>query len=287
MPIPIKGSTKIVGLFGFPVHHTFSPAMHNAAFAEKGMDYVYLPFEVPPEDLEAAVRGLIPLGIAGVNVTIPHKEAVIPFLDEISDTAKRIGSVNTIRVRDRKLKGFNTDAYGFETALFKEGGLTLSGKRIFVMGAGGASRAVCFQSALSGAAELVIADVLTERAETLASAVAEGVHGCRITTCSVEDKTIEKAVAGKDLFVNATPIGMKEDDPPLIRVEWLEPSTTVFDVIYNPLETRLLREAKAQGLTVVNGIGMLVYQGVRAFEIFTDQKPPVETMLKVLRERFQ
>jgi len=283
----IQGSTKIVGLFGFPVHHTFSPPMHNAAFAEMGMDYVYLPFEVDPDDLSAAVRALVPLGIAGVNVTIPHKEAVIPLLDEISETAQRIGSVNTIRVRDRKLKGFNTDAYGFETALLEEGGVRLAGKRIFVMGAGGASRAVCFQSAFSGAAELVIADVLSERAEALAGAVAEAVPGCRVSTCLVEDRKIEKALAGKDLFVNATPIGMKEDDPSPIRTEWLSPGTTVFDVIYNPLETRLLREAKARGLTVVNGIGMLVYQGARAFEIFTDRKPPVETMLKVLRERFQ
>ncbi|NOY53867.1 MAG: shikimate dehydrogenase [Deltaproteobacteria bacterium] len=283
----IQGSTRIVGLFGFPVRHTFSPPMHNAAFAERGLDYVYLPFEVHPENLPAAVKALVPLGIAGVNVTIPHKETVIPLLDEISGTAERIGSVNTIRVREGKLKGFNTDAYGFETALFKDGGVSLSGKKIFVMGAGGAARAVCFQSALSGAEELVIADVLAERAEALASAVAEAVPVCRISTCSVEMETIEKAVAGKDLFVNATPVGMKETDPPLIRVEWLEPSTTVFDVIYNPLETRLLREAKDRGLTVVNGIGMLVHQGALAFEIFTGRKPPVETMLQVLKERFE
>lgn len=282
----IHGTTKIVGLFGFPVHHTFSPPMHNAAFAEMGMDYVYLPFEVCPEDLSAAVRALVPLGIAGVNVTIPHKEAVIPFLDEISETAQRIGSVNTVRVRDRKLEGFNTDAYGFETALFEEGGVRLAGKRIFVMGAGGASRAVCFQSALSGAEELVIADVLSGRAEALAGAVSEAVPGCRVFTCPVEGKRIEKALEGKDLFVNATPIGMKEDDPSLIRTEWLSPGTTVFDVIYNPLETRLLREAKARGFTAVNGIGMLVHQGARAFEIFTGRKPPVASMLKVLRERF-
>ncbi len=283
----IQGTTRIVGLFGFPVRHTFSPPMHNAAFAAMGLDYVYLPFEVRPEDLSAAVKSLIPLGIAGVNVTIPHKEAVIPLLDEVSETADRIGSVNTIRVREGILKGFNTDAYGFETALLEEGRFSLSGKKIFVMGAGGASRAVSFQSALSGASELVIADVLPERAEALAAAVSDAVPACRISTCSVEAKILEKAVSGKDLFVNATPIGMKKTDPPLIRVEWLAPTTTVFDVIYNPLETRLLREAAARGLAVANGIGMLVYQGVRAFEIFTDQKPPVQTMLKVLKERFQ
>jgi shikimate dehydrogenase len=283
----IQGSTKIVGLFGYPVHHTFSPAMHNAAFTTLGMDYVYLPFEVRPNDLNQAVSSLIPLGIAGVNVTIPHKERVIPFLDEISEEAALIGSVNTIRVRDRKLKGFNTDAYGFETALKEEGRMSLASRKIFVMGAGGASRAVCFQSAMSGAKELVIADVLVDRAEALGHAVAEAVPGCTVQVCTLDDAEIEEALAGKDLFVNATPVGMKEDDPPVIPVEWLSPTTLVFDVIYNPLETRLLRDARERGLKAVNGIGMLVHQGARAFEIFTGVRPPVDTMMKVLLERFQ
>ena len=155
----IKGTTKIVGLFGHPVHHTFSPAMHNAAFEALGLDYVYVPFEVRPEDLEGAVRSLISLGIVGVNVTIPHKEKVIPYLDEVSPEAELIGSVNTIQVKDRRLMGYNTDAFGFETSLREGLGMELRSRRIFVMGAGGASRAVCFQAALSGAEEIVIADI--------------------------------------------------------------------------------------------------------------------------------
>jgi shikimate dehydrogenase len=280
----IKGTTRIVGLFGYPVHHTFSPAMHNACFEAMKMDFVYLPFEVRPEDLKEAVGALVPLGLAGVNVTIPHKEKVIPFLDEISPEAELIGSVNTIEVRDRRLKGYNTDAFGFETSLQQGLGIELQSRKIFVMGAGGASRAVCFQAALSGAHELVIADVEHGRAESLCESVAKAFPACRVTTCPVREKEISKALADKDLFVNATPIGMKSDDLPLIQIGWLPPSAQVFDAIYNPEETRLLQEAREAGHKTLNGIGMLAYQGARAFEIFTGQKPPVEVMLKTLQK---
>ena len=283
----IEGTTRITGLFGYPVRHTFSPAMHNAAFAELAMDYAYLPFEVNPRDLEAAVAALMPLGIVGVNVTIPHKESVIPLLDEISEEAALMGSVNTIQVTQGKLKGYNTDAYGYETSLRQEGNFELGGKGIFVLGAGGAARAVCFQSALSGAAELVIADVVDARAKALGAAVLKAFPACRVKTCAVDPGALREGMAGKALFVNATPIGMKADDPQLIDPLWLDPTAFVFDVIYNPQETRLLREAKAQGFRTLNGIGMLVHQGARAFEIFTGVKAPVAVMAKVLREKFQ
>ncbi len=283
----IEGTTRITGLFGYPVRHTFSPAMHNAAFAELAMDYAYLPFEVNPRDLEAAVAALMPLGIVGVNVTIPHKESVIPLLDEISEEAALMGSVNTIQVTQGKLKGYNTDAYGYETSLRQEGNFELGGKGIFVLGAGGAARAVCFQSALSGAAEVVIADVVDARAKALGAAVLKAFPACRVKTCAVDPGVLREGMAGKALFVNATPIGMKADDPQLIDPLWLNPTAFVFDVIYNPQETRLLREAKAQGFRTLNGIGMLVHQGARAFEIFTGVKAPVAVMAKVLREKFQ
>ena len=281
----IKGTTKIVGLFGHPVHHTFSPAMHNAAFEALGLDYVYVPFEVRPEDLEGAVRSLISLGIVGVNVTIPHKEKVIPFLDEVSPEAELIGSVNTIQVKDLRRMGYNTDAFGFETSLREGLGMELRSRRIFVMGAAGASRAVCFQAALSGAEEIVIADIEAGRAEALCRAVAEKFPSCGVETCPAEASAIQKVLAGKDLFVNATPIGMKPGDPAVIQAGWLSPDTSVFDLIYNPEETRLLRETGDRGLKTMNGTGMLVYQGARAFEIFTGRKPPVETMLQVFKRK--
>lgn len=282
----IKGTTRLVGLFGDPVEHTFSPAMHNAAFEELGLDYVYLPFEVHPGDLEAAVGSLIPLGIRGVNVTVPHKEKVIPFLDEIAREARLIGSVNTIAVRDRRLKGHNTDAYGFETSLRNDMGFDLRSKKIFVMGAGGVSRAICFQSALSGARELVIADLRADAAEALCRAVAAAFPECRMETCPADDAgEIRRVLEGKDLFVNATPVGMGPEDPNLIDVGWLPAGAYVFDVIYNPAETRLLREARETGHRTLNGIGMLVYQGARAFEIFTGEKPPVDIMMKALEEK--
>ncbi|MDX1763288.1 MAG: shikimate dehydrogenase [bacterium] len=283
----IEGTTRITGLFGYPVRHTFSPAMHNAAFAERAMDYAYVPFEVHPRDLKAAVAALIPLGIVGVNITIPHKETVIPLLDEISEEAALMGSVNTIQVTEGRLKGHNTDAYGYETSLRLEGDFELKDKRIFVLGAGGAARAVCFQSALAGVAELVIADVVGARAEALGEAVLQAFPDCGVEICSADAGVLRKALAGKDLFVNATPIGMKVNDPQLIDAAWLDPSALVFDVIYNPEETRLLREAKAQGFKTLNGIGMLVHQGARAFEIFTGVAAPVTVMAEVLREKFQ
>jgi shikimate dehydrogenase len=283
----IKGTTKITGLFGYPVHHTFSPAMHNAAFEALDLDFVYLPFEVRPENLKEAVQSLISLGITGVNVTIPHKEKVIPFLDELSKEAELIGSVNTIQVRDRKLRGYNTDAYGFETSLKKELGVDLKSRKIFVMGAGGASRAVCFQSALSGAHEIVIADLEGERARALCDAVARNFPRSKVTVCPVEETRIKEALSGKDIFVNATPVGMKPDDPPVIQIHWLSSGTMVFDAIYNPEETRLLLDAREKGHKTMNGIGMLLYQGARAFEIFTGEKAPVEIMLEVLTRRFR
>lgn len=282
----IKGTTRIVGLFGYPVRHTFSPAMHNAAFEALNLDFVYLPFEVHPQNLVKAVEGLAPLGITGINVTIPHKEKVIPLLHEISPEAELIGSVNTIEVRDRRLKGYNTDAYGFETSLKQVLNIDLGSKRLFVMGAGGASRAICFQAALSGAHEIVLADLEQDRAQSLSRSVAEKFPDCNVHVCPMEEKEIQRALAGKDLFVNATPVGMKPNDPPVIHVDWLAPSTAVFDAIYNPQETRLLREAKEKGHPILNGIGMLVHQGARAFEIFTGKTPSVEKMFHVLQHYF-
>ncbi len=282
----ISGTTRVTGLFGYPVRHTFSPAMHNAAFERGNLDYVYLPFEVRPEDLAQAVAALRPLGLAGVNVTIPHKEAVLPLLDEVSEEAALMGSVNTIQVRDTGLRGYNTDAYGFETSLREEAGMALAGKRIFVMGAGGAARAVAFQSALAGAAQVVIADVVTARADALCASVTDRFPNCRVAACPADTGAVEQAVGEKDLFVNATPVGMKAEDPRLIDVAWLAPGAVVFDAIYNPQQTRLLKEATARGLQAVNGIGMLVHQGARAFEIFAGTPAPVETMRGVLQERF-
>ena len=282
----IRGSTGIVGLFGHPVHHTFSPTMHNAAFEALGMDMVYLPFDVRPADLPRAVAGLAALGIRGVNVTIPHKEAVLPLVDELSEEAALIGSVNTIRVQEGRLFGYNTDAWGFEAALRRASGAGLAGRRLFVIGAGGASRAVCFQAALAGAAGIEIADIDEGRARGLAGAVAPRFPACRVEACTATDAGCRERLRAADLVVNATPAGMKPGDALPVDPAWLAPGTFVYDLIYNPRETVLLREARARGLEVLNGIGMLVLQGARSFKIFTDVKPPVEVMFRILEERF-
>ena len=169
----ISGKTKIYGIFGYPVEHTFSPGMHNSAFNKLGMDACYVPFAVPPERLEDAVRAVVPLGLCGMNVTVPHKERVLAFLDELSEEARLIGAVNTIEVRKGKLIGHNTDGRGFLRSLRERGGMDPKGKKFLFIGSGGAARAVGFSLALAGAAEIVFRDLDVRKASLLASDIQE------------------------------------------------------------------------------------------------------------------
>jgi len=279
----IRGTTRVVGLLGYPVRHTLSPDMHNAAFQALGLDFCYVALEVRPPDLEAAVRGRSALGIRGVNVTIPHKERIVPLLDRLSAEAEAIGSVNTVEVSEEGLAGYNTDAYGFETAVREDLDLELAGRKVVVLGAGGASRAVSFQAALSGAREIVLTDVEAARSRDLAEAVAARFPEIRVTACEPGD--VAGALPAADLLVNATPLGMKPEDPLPLDPAGLAPGTAVFDLVYNPRETRLLKEVRARGLRGACGLGMLVHQGARAFEIFTGREAPVALMRRVVEGR--
>nr|WP_253263947.1 shikimate dehydrogenase [Geobacillus sp. BMUD] len=253
--------------------------MHNEAFACLGIPARYHLFSVEPGQVGAAIAGVRALGIAGVNVTIPHKMAVIPFLDEIDDHARRIGAVNTIVNRGGRLIGYNTDGPGYVRALEEEMNVQFDGKRILVIGAGGGARGVYFSLLQTGALRIDVANRTMEKAERL---IREGDER-RSTHLSLAEA--ETRLAEYDILINTTSVGMhpQEDEQPL-SLERLRPGTVVSDIIYNPLETKWLKEAKARGARTQNGIGMLVYQGALAFEKWTGQWPDVKRMKQLVME---
>jgi len=274
----ISGKTRLCGVIGDPVEHTMSPVMHNAAFREIGIDYLYVPFRVKKEELGKAIEGMRALNIKGLSVTIPHKVAVLQFLDELDPLAEQIGAVNTIVNDDGVLTGYNTDATGFLQALL-EGGIEPEGKNIVILGAGGASRAISFILADRGA-HLVILNRLLELdwAKELAGRISQ-TFSKEVEALELNRENLIGALGKADILVNATSVGMSPNiDETPVDSDLLKPSLIVFDIVYNPLKTRLLREAEAAGAGTINGVDMLVWQGALAFEKWTGQKAPVELM---------
>ncbi len=267
----ITGRTKITGLFGYPVEHTLSPAMHNAAFEHLGLDYCYLPFLVHPDSLGKAVDSIRALTMAGVNVTVPHKETVIPFLDDVNEEASFIGAVNTVVNCKDRLTGYNTDGRGFMRSL-AENGISVDGKKVLVVGAGGASRAVGYYLS-EEASGLSIHDIDTNRLDKLVSDLSN-IRG-NVTALTQIDDT-----AGFDIIINATPLGLKKGDPSPVDISALSPAQTVCDLIYK--RTSLLDLAAQKGCRTMDGLGMLLWQGVLAFELWTSALPPVDIMRTAL-----
>ena len=279
----INGSTKIVGVFGYPVKHTASPCMHNAAFEAIGLNWVYLPFEVKPELLESAVKALMPINIEGVNLTIPHKKAVVPFLDELSPEAEFIGAVNTIVKKGNKLVGYNTDGQGFIKALEEEK-ISPEGKSILILGAGGAANAIIYQLLVEGAKRIIVANRTVEKAKALGKHFKE--KG-KIEVLHL-DNSMKSSIKDIDILINTTSVGMKEADLLLVDEDVLAKSLeAVVDIIYSPLETKLLRTAKKKGIKTVNGLGMLLHQGALSFELWTGKKAPMKVMRKALYKKFK
>jgi shikimate dehydrogenase len=272
----VSGKTKICALIGDPVEHTMSPAMHNAAFQKMGLDYLYIPFRVVPEQLSQAVAGLRALNVAGFNVTIPHKVAVIPLLHSLDPLAEKIGAINTVVNINGKLKGYNTDAEGFYRVLLEQG-FSPQGKNIVLLGAGGAARAIAYILAEQGA-RLTILNRLQELdwAENIAQFILDDLHK-EVKFFELGD--IAEAMPGADLLVNATSVGMTPaDDVSPVPAALLEKVPVVFDIVYNPLKTRLLKEAAAAGAKTITGIDMLAWQGALAFEKWTGKTAPVDLM---------
>lgn len=279
----IDGGTRLVGLIGWPVEHSLSPAMHNAAFAELGLNWCYVPLPVAPGRLREALRGLVALGFAGANVTAPHKEAVMAHLDEVAPGARAIGAVNTIVVREGRTFGHNTDWRGFLAAL-REGGFSPQGKRAVVLGAGGAARAVVYALAHTGS-EVAVLNRTPQRAEALVGDLSPLFPSIPFIALSLNENTLREQAAVAHLLVNATPLGTW---PEVDRSPWPEGLAfpghlTVFDLVYNPPQTRLLQQAAAGGARTIGGLGMLVHQGAAAFRLWTGLEPPVETMYEACR----
>lgn len=274
--------TKLFGLVGYPVKHSYSAFMHNAAFQHYNMNARYELFEVSPEDLESFFKkAIFQKFIKGVNVTVPHKEKVCAYLDVIGGLdVKAIGAVNTVCVSsDGSLVGYNTDAPGFAMDL-KNLKVSVKDKKVVLLGAGGGAKAVAAAIAHLMPCELAVFDADQEKAKALARNIALLGVNIRLSS-SMEELEVEKG----DILINATPVGMKESDPLLISPEWLKHKPFVYDLIYNPYETKLLRTAKEAGCRVANGLGMLLYQGALSFTHWTHKRAPVEVMRQALLEK--
>ena len=269
--------TKLLGVFGCPIEHSLSPAMHNAALQELGLDYVYLAFNVDPQRLESAVSAIRALGIVGVNVTIPHKENIIRFLDEISPEAKLIGSVNTISNKAGRLRGDTTDGEGFIRGL-EAAGADVSGKRAVMIGAGGSARAVLYSLVARGASVIVI-NRTAERGEKLAREINELTSPGAVQAAPLSPDSLKEAVGRADLLVNCTSVGMwpNINESPCPE-EFLHPDLLVYDLVYNPPRTELMKAAERVGATAISGLKMLVYQGAASLSIWTGSAPPIDVM---------
>ena len=276
----IKGSTNIVALIGHPVEHSFSPPMHNRAFEKLNMDYAYVAFDVEPANLKSAIEGAKALNIKGFNVTIPHKISVMEFLDEIDEVARLIGAVNTIDFKN--MKGYNTDGIGAVKAI--EEVTSIKGKNVVIAGAGGASRAISFYIAKYGADAMTILNRNPLKAQNLASDVSNSGLIGEVKSDSISE--INAYLADADILIDTTPVGMHPnvDDEPIATSQNMHEDLVVFDAVYNPNETVLLKEAIKAGAKPVYGIKMLLYQGVESFKIWTGRDAPVDEMEMALRK---
>lgn len=280
----VSGKTKVFCVIGDPIDHSLSPIMHNAAFRHLKIDAVYVAFKVEKGKLESAIKGMRSLGIHGMNVTMPHKTAVIDYLDEVDPAAKFVGAVNTVLNNEGKLVGFNTDGVGAIKAL-KEKGVKPKGKKFLLLGAGGAGRAIAFQLARE-ADELIILNRDAYKARLLADTLQKKFDN-KIVGSGLSYDMLKKRLRDVDVLINATPVGMypHHDDETLVEKDLLRPELTVMDIVYDPIETRLLKDAKSVGAKVIHGTEMLVFQGAASFEIWWNQPAPIDVMRRAVMEK--
>ncbi|MEM2337361.1 MAG: shikimate dehydrogenase [Candidatus Bathyarchaeia archaeon] len=279
----ISGKTKVFCVIGDPIDHSLSPVMHNAAFRFLKLDAVYVAFKVKKERLEDAVNGVRGFSIYGMNVTMPHKTAITSYLDEIDPAAKFVGAVNTVLNANGKLVGFNTDGVGAIKAL-KENGVEPKGKKFLLLGAGGAGRAIAFQLAQE-ADELRILNRDGEKAKRLAESLQRKFNK-KIVGNSLSTNLLKEWLKNVDVLINATSVGMHPNSgQTIVERDMLNPKLTVMDIVYSPIETKLLKEAKSVGAKIINGIEMLVFQGAASFEIWWNQPAPVNVMREAILKK--
>lgn len=273
----VNGDTALFGVMGYPVRNSLSPIIQNLAFRSTGMNSVYLAFEVEPKKLTAAISGFMAIGVVGLNVTIPYKVVCIKYADFLDEYSVQAGAVNTIHFKEGKLYGYNTDGAGFLSSLSRNG-IDPKDMSALILGAGGAARAVAIALARSGAREIIIANRTRKNSEKLKYMINENFRNIGVTAAN-DYKDYYKYSEKADIIINCTSIGMNSSDIP-IDSEVIESSHIVFDLVYYPLETSLLRAARMKGARAISGIEMLVFQGAESFRIWTGIEPPYEKMLE-------
>ena len=278
--------TKVCCVIGDPIEHTLSPLIHNKAFENLGLDFVYVAFRVNREMLGKAIDGIRAFNIHGINITIPHKVRVLEYLDVVNDLVRNIGAVNTIVNEEGRLIGYNTDGDGALRALVK-GGVSLSGKKVVVLGAGGAARAIVYFVAKEKPSSIMILNRTREKADELAENVSTKTD-LLARAKKLENQSLKDEMPDADLVINCTSVGMAPNigETPLPK-SLLRKDIVVMDIIYNPLETRLLKEAKEAGAITISGVEMFVHQAASAFEIWTGNKAPVDLMKQITIEALE
>jgi shikimate dehydrogenase len=275
-PTPIDAATRLCAVFGSPIRHSASPAMHNAAFAALGLNWRYLAFEVDPKNLRAAIAGAKAMNFVGINLTVPHKLLTVDMVDELDTSAKIWGAVNTIKFEPDRAIGFNTDADGLANSLREDLKMELRGAKVLLLGAGGAGRTAALKLAAENVSELFLVNRTTSKAEEIAGEIKNQFSAVKVS--------IGYPKAKVDLVLDATSLGLKaEDDSPLDEKQFSFTQTrAAYDMIYRPAKTKFLAAAQAAGCRVANGIGMLTQQGAKAFEIWTGQPAPVDVMRRAV-----
>jgi shikimate dehydrogenase len=274
----INAATRVCAVFGSPIKHSASPAMHNAAFAARGLNWCYIACEVDPKNLRTAIAGAQAMGFAGINLTVPHKLLAMDMVDTLDASAKKWGAVNTILFNERGSTGFNTDADAIITSLREDLTLKLGGAKVLLLGAGGAGRTTALKLASERVGELFLVNRTQSKAEKLADEIKKQFPSVKVATAYPKGKV--------DLALNATSLGLKpEDGLPLDGKQFmLKQTRAVYDMIYRPAETPLLAAARAAGCKTANGLGMLLHQGAKAFEIWTGRTAPLEVMRRALEQ---
>jgi len=272
--------TALYAVLGHPIAHSLSPAMHNAAFRALGMNAVYLAFDVRPQDLPTVLEALPQMGCGGVNITVPLKEIAARLVPRLDDNARRAGAVNTVRFGEDGPVGFSTDAEGFRRGLREAFGADVEGRSVFVLGAGGAGRTVALECARAGAVSVTVCDVESERVGRLVAELGVVAPGVAVAGC--DPLGAVAAARAATLVVQATPVGMKPGAPPPLPSGAFHDGTLAYDLVYHRPETEFMRAARSAGARAANGLGMLLWQGALAFEIWTGRAPPVEVMRTTL-----
>lgn len=281
----LSGKTQIYGVIGDPVEHSLSPVMHNAAFKALKVDGVFLAFKVKKMEVKSAIEGMRALGICGFNVTMPHKNAVIPYLDEVDETSKLLGSVNTILNDNGKLRGVSTDGVGALRAL-QENSVMVKGRKVVLLGGGGAGKAIAYTLAKE-VDQLILLNRTPEKIRNLSKDIDRVFHK-EITVDILSSKTIETNLKDADILINATNVGMHPNSAEsIVNSRFLKPELAVMDIVYNPIETKLAKDAKDAGARVVNGLEMLVYQGAASFELWIGKIAPVKVMRQAALNQLQ